>query len=108
MMFDHAKFRELLAEREQIHSEWTAGLADYYKRMSSFIAENITDSIAFLGQTCTADEFVWLSEVFDDIARKSQSRAFIDCLYAVVKKFPEEDKKYNLTHHIEDAETWID
>ncbi len=58
MMFDYVRFCELLAEREQIHSEWTAGLADYYERMSSFIAENITDSIVFLGQTCTADEFV--------------------------------------------------
>ena len=107
-MFDYVKFRELLAEREQIHSEWTAGLADYYERMRSLIAENITDSIAFLSQTCTADEFVWLSEVFDDIARKTRSRAFIDCLYAVVRKFPEEDRKYNLTQCIVDAETWID
>ena len=107
-MFDHAKFRELLAEREQIHSEWAAGLADYYERMSSVIAENITDSIVFITQDCTAEEFVCLSEVFDDIVRKTRSRAFIDCLYSVVRKFPEEDRKYNLTHHIEDAETWID
>ena len=102
------ELRQILERRSKLHPNDDFRTEKAWEEETELLSRNMEETIRFLENECTDDEFIWLSEVFDDIARKSQSRAFIDCLYAVVRKFPEEDQKYNLTHHIEDAESWLD
>ena len=68
------------------------------------MTEDINESIAFLDNDCTADQFSWLSEVFDEIAETSQSQAFIEALKRTAAKYPDETEQYNLMSFIETAE----
>ena len=42
--------------------------------------KNIQASMEFIRSECTDEEFLWLSEVFDDMIEQTQSRMFFDCL----------------------------
>ena len=68
------------------------------------IRKSIESTIAFLKNDCTANEFVWISEIIDDLAEKIQSRELVDCYKALMSKFPEECKTYNIAGSIECAE----
>lgn len=86
--------RAELSHRLALHPNDDFGIEESWKKLTEILSENVDDTIAFLENDCTADEFSWLSEVFDDVAEKTQSKAFVDCLYRVAKKYPEECKKY--------------
>ena len=65
---------------------------------------NLQDTIDFLDNDCTADQFSWMSEVFDEISEKLQSWNFIDALRRTAAKYPEETEKYNINSFIDSAE----
>ena len=49
-----------------------------------------------LKEDCTEDEFSWISEVLDDVARREGSSKFIYCYKDLMPKFQEECEKYNI------------
>lgn len=102
----------ILEEREHFWTEgqdaWDYGIEQNHKKLISLITENINKSIEFLDNDCTADQFSWLSEVFDEIAEITQSHAFIDALRRLAVKYPEETKEYNILSFIESAEGEIE
>ena len=65
---------------------------------------SLQETIDFLDHDCTADQFSWMSEVFDEISEKLQSWEFIDALRRTAAKYPEETRKYNVQSFIETAE----
>ena len=74
--------------------------------MTDVFSADIDKTIAFLNG-CTADEFSWLSEIFDSIAEKTHSKEFVLALYKTADKYPEETKKYNILDFIKSAECII-
>ena len=105
---DINKFKKLIEKRENTHSEDPNGLERIWNELTDFLSENINDTINYLKTDCTGEEFSWISEIFDDIVEKTQSKEFIDCLYEVAKKYPKETEKYNITRLIEYAKDWLD
>ncbi len=98
------EIRTSITKRAATDDEWDYGVKQCWEEEIEILSRNINDTIAFLENDCTADEFSWLSEVFDDVAEKTQSRAFVDCLYKVAKKFPDECREYNIDKVLEYAE----
>ena len=98
------EIRASITKRVATDDEWDFGVKQCWDEEIAILSRNIEDTIAFLENDCTADEFSWLSEVFDDVAEKTQSRAFVDCLYKVAKKFPDECKEYHIGRVLEFAE----
>ena len=88
------EIRASITKRAATDDEWDYGVKKCWQEEIEILSRNIDDTIVFLENDCTADEFSWLSEVFDDVAEKPQSRAFVDCLYKVAKKYPETCKEY--------------
>ena len=88
------EIRAAIQKRAATDDEWAYGVDQCCKEEMEILARNLEDTISFLETECTAEEFSWLSEVFDDVAERTQSRAFVDCLYRVAKKYPEECQKY--------------
>lgn len=82
---------------------------DYYETSRTIKAEiellsrNLQDTIQFLDNDCTAEQLIWISEVFEEISAKFQSWDFIDALYRCTDKYPEESKRYNIKDCIEFA-----
>lgn len=97
----------ILEEREGL-DEWDYGIEQNHKKLISLFTEDINKSIDFLDNDCTADQFSWLSEVFDEIAEITRSKAFIEALKRLAVKYPEETKTYNIMSFIESAEGVIE
>ena len=106
------KFREVIQERDRIskecHDEWSFGIEQCWKREIEILSEDISTTIAFLKNDCTADEFSWISEIIDDLAERTQSRELIDVYKSLMNKFPEECKTYNISGSIQFAENALD
>jgi hypothetical protein len=73
----------------------------------ALLTENIDLTIHFLENECTGDQFTWMSEIFDEIVEKTQSRSFIECLYRTAERFPTETKEYNIIRFIQSAEEFL-
>ena len=103
-----SEFRNMLRERKQVEMNDAYGTEKYRKLETELLSKNISETISFLEKECTGDEFVWISEVFEEVAIETQSREFIDCLWRVADKFPEECKEYNIAFFIKDANDQIE
>lgn len=101
------KFREVIKERTRIsvetQDEWDDGIEKCREKMIQILCEDIESSATFIETECSADELSWISEIWDDVAAKTQSIKFIRSLESAIKKFPEEDKKYYLRETIQFA-----
>ena len=67
MQFD--EFREIIKKRASVDDEWYSEIEKYWKEMTELFSADLSKTIEFLN-VCTADEFSWLSEVIEDIAKK--------------------------------------
>lgn len=97
------EIRAVLTERQNTDNNWSEGLERCWDKETELLARDIPETIAFL-ESCSAEEFILLSEVFDDVTECVQSHKLIDCLYRIAAKFPEETEKYHIIHCIQSAE----
>ena len=92
-MLDKEKFKKLIPERIDNDGFIVAGDTTAWENLANFLSEDIVSSIEFLENQATVDEICWVSEVFDDIAAKTQSKDFIEALHRIHDKLPEEEGK---------------
>lgn len=74
-----------------------------WDELTDALTEDINITRKFLLEDCTGDEAAWVMEVFDDIVLKTQSQDYIDLLRKSIERFPEEAKKYNMSHQLDIA-----
>ena len=104
---EYAEIVKLLAEEEK---KCLPELPDYWETSPAINAEialfarNLQETVQFLDNDCTAEQLVWISEVFEEISAKLQSWEFIDALKRAADRFPEECKIYNIRECISFAE----
>lgn len=104
---EYAKIVILLEEEEK---KCLPELPDYWETSPAINAEialftrNLQETVQFLDNDCTAEQLIWLSEVFEEISAKLQSREFIDALTRCYTKFQNECKGYNVKNCISYAE----
>lgn len=96
--------RNVIKKRASTDDEWDFGIEQCWDEEIEILSRNINETITFLENECNADEFSWLSEVFEQVAKKTQSHSFINCLYGVAKKYPDECEKYHIDFEIQCAE----
>lgn len=101
MQFDD--FKAVIQKRASIDDENYFEVEKCWKEMILAFSEDIDKTVLFL-DFCTADEFSWLSEIFEGIALKTHSKEFIAALRKTAEKYPEETKQYNIYDFIESAE----
>ena len=78
------------------------------KKELEIVTKDISVTINYLKTECTADEFSWLSEIFRDIVEKCPSQEFVDELYKLAEKYPEETKEYNVMSFIDEAAGYLE
>jgi len=102
------EFREAIARRAYVEEisqgEWSDGIDECCKKEIEILSEDISSTIEFLKNECTADEYTWISEVIDDIVDKNPSRELLECYKSLMIKFPEEYEKYNIAGVVEICE----
>lgn len=101
------EFREMIKTRASIDDEWYTEIEKCWKEMAELFSADIYKTILFL-DVCTADEFSWLSEIIEEIAKRTHSKEFVAALRKTADKYPEETKQYNVVDFIESAECIVD
>ena len=71
--------------------------------MVKALSADVDDTIAFLGE-CTADEFGWMSEIFEEVAYATHSQKLVDALYETAKRFPDECERLSIVDFIDEAQ----
>lgn len=72
--------KALIEERKALDVDDDDRLEAIWKRESTILAENISETIHFINHICDDETFYWLSEVFDDVVRATQSREFVEAI----------------------------
>ena len=68
------------------------------------LSRNLQDTVNFLDHECTAQQLVWMSEVFDEVSANLKNWEFIDALDRAADRFPEACSEYNIRNSIGYAE----
>ena len=105
---DVQKFKEVIKTRNETDDEYDYGVEMCDKEEIQILAEDIPSTIEYLQNQCTADEFVWISEVIDDLAEKTRSRELVECYKDLMNKHPKETKEYYIGFCVECAEDFLE
>lgn len=102
------RFNDLIKERKEIEGDVDFDTNPIIKSEVDLFTADIEESIRFIRNDCTGEQFTWLSEIFEDIALKVKSKEFIRVLYETADKYPQECKEYNIISFIDDARDIIE
>lgn len=102
------KIRKGIERRASVDDEWDYGIKQSWKNVLAIISENLEDTIYFIENDCTGDEFSWLSEIFNEIIDIFPTQRIIEALRKTAKKYPIEVKKYNINFCIDEAEGYLE
>ena len=98
------KLRKAIANRAATDDEWDFGVRQSWREALSIISESLDGVVDFIENDCTADEFSWLSEIYDEIIDVLPSKRIIAALRKTATKYPDEVEKYNINCCIDEAE----
>ena len=97
------QLRNALARRITLHANDDIGTQACWDEMIDILSENITSTLNFFNTECADEEFYWISEIFEDIAERTQSKELIDVLYSRLATISPENhnQKFFQTEHID-------
>lgn len=96
------EIREVLAKRKALHPEDSFAAEKCWDEEISIMCRDIDQTIDFMRNRCTGEEYAWLSEVFEEVQEQTKSEEFRACLCDLTEKYPEETKEYNILEFIVD------
>ena len=97
------EIREVLSRRMALHPEDSFAAEKCWEEEANILCRDMEQTIDFLKNRCTGEEFVWLSEVFEEVQEQAQSERLRQCLLEMTKKYPDETKEYNILEFIVSA-----
>ncbi len=101
------EFAKIEAELELTDMNNSDAIDVLWAKEIELFTKDIKATIEFVKNDCTASQFSWMSEVWDEIVEKTKSKEFVDCIKETAKKFPEECEKFNIAGSIESAEGYL-
>lgn len=96
-------YRPLLKKRLETNDEIITYNESFIKDAINAFSKHPQAAIYFLKNECTADEYIWISEIIDDIAAKSKNLQLVETYAALADKYPQETKEYNIQSFINSA-----
>lgn len=96
-------YRSLLKKRMETNDEILTYNEPFIKDTIQLFSQHVQEAIDFLNNECTADEFIWISELIDDIAAESKNVRLIQTYASLADKYPKETKDYNIQSFINSA-----
>ncbi|MBR6133835.1 MAG: hypothetical protein IKQ29_03875 [Bacilli bacterium] len=102
------RFKNVIQELEDINVNDDYRHEELWNKELEIVTENINDTIKYLQTECTAHEFTWLSEIFREIVERCPSKEFVNELYKLSEKYPDETKEYNIMSFIDEAAGYLE
>lgn len=100
-MTNSKEISAIIKKLAAIDDECYEALEKCWTELTDALTEDINITRKFLLEDCTADEASWVMEVYDDIIIKTQSQEYIDLLRKSIERFPEENKKFNMSRNLD-------
>ena len=60
-------YKKVLEERKSLHLEDDFGIEVKNKKAIEILSKSIDDTVFYIENECTFEDFEWLSEIFDDL-----------------------------------------
>lgn len=108
-MFDKKKHKDLVNER--VNTDWEYKIDKVCTELIAMITEDdcvFDEFIKYMQTDMTAEEYVYLSEISDEISQIKPSHNFVEAYKGLVQKYPKETKDYQIMSFIEVAEAWAE
>lgn len=108
-MFDKKKYQELVNER--VNTDWEYKIDKICEDLITMITEDdcaFNDFIEYMQNDMTAEEYIYLSEISDEISQIKPSHKFVEAYRGLTLKYPKETKDYQIMSFIEVAEAWAE
>ena len=103
------KLKELIKHREEVerisHGEWADEIEKCQKHLTELLVEDMKSTIAYISDECTSNEYIWISEVLDDIIELAPSKDFLRSFSGLKAKYPDEYSSYHIEESIQSAES---
>ena len=97
------ELREVIKKRAGLSEEQEEEIRECQAQEVSLLTQDTTRTIHFLLQECTQEEYSWIFEVFEEVAGRTSSKAFVECLPKLAKKYPQTTEEYGIDEVIEYA-----
>lgn len=108
-MFDKKKYQELVNER--VNTDWEYKIDKICKDLITIITEDdcaFNEFIEYMKNDMTDEEYIYLSEISDEISQIKPSHKFVEAYSGLALKYPKETKDYQIMSFIEVAEAWAE
>ena len=92
---------------DKFYKEWLDCLKDDRKLLTEDFCKDMSITIDYFINHCSKDEFVFLSQCFSKIARKTKSIEFVNCICEVYDKFNVNNELAELKNKIKYLKTII-
>ena len=99
------ELNDLIAKRKQMTEVDYNG--ELIQAMIGLLSQDVNETILFLKKDCSEEQFIWISEIFDEIAEKTKSKELIHALYSLCEKYPKATEQYNIRFFIESASEYL-
>ena len=76
---DVKKLKDLVSKRASLDVNDDYGASECDDKEAEILSSNVAEAISFL-QTCSEEEFYWLSEVFPDVIKNTQSKELFEAM----------------------------
>ena len=106
-MLNIKRMKEIIEERNKTDDEWYHGVEKCWKELTKVLSEDIDSTIHYIDTDCSEYEYCWMSEVFDFVAKETQSQEFVDCLIKYADNHPKVHEDCNIRGSIEFAQAEI-
>ena len=103
----HDEYEKIVKQRKEFDGDISYDDNPLILETVKLMTADIQKTIEFLDRECTEEQFVWLSEVFDEIASETKSKEFIEALRRTAARFPEATTKYNIQYFIDSASEYV-
>lgn len=103
----HDEYEKIVQQRKSLNEDIEYEGNPLIQETINLMTADIRKTIEFLDKTCTEEQFIWLSEVFDEIAEKTRCQEFIEAIRRTAARFPEATEKYNIQYFIDSASEYI-
>ena len=106
-MFEKEEFKRLIFVRKNIDGIDDFAVDVACKNTISYVCKDkntFNGFIEYIKTEMTGEEYIYLSEISDDLAGITVSLEFVEAFKSLEKKYPEETVRYHIAKFIEDAE----
>lgn len=105
---DIRKFKDVIAKRECTNDEAYWEVEKCWDDLVEVLCEDMPGTIKYLYSECTVEEFLWLSEFFEETVARVPDMGYVDGLRYLAQKYPKETKEYRVEYFLNSAQYLIE